>query len=336
MKPFAYRRAVDVEDAVSLVSTKPDTMFLAGGTNLVDLMKLGVSRPRGVVDISHLPLDHLVHGDDGRTTIGATVSNAALAGDTGIRRNYPVLSEAILAGASGQLRNSATVAGNLLQRTRCAYFQDVSKPCNKRVPGSGCPARTGAHRDLGILGVSTACIATQPSDMAVAMSVLDATVNLRGAQGERSVDLRDFYVLPGDDPRRETVVEHGELITDITLPRPPARAVMRYQKVRDRRSYAFAVISVAAVVSLTDDGRIAEARIAWGGLAPRPWRASRTETELRGRTPSSELIDRALREELRQATPLPQNAFKVELTIDTTAALLTDLIRAAQDQEAMQ
>jgi xanthine dehydrogenase YagS FAD-binding subunit len=333
MKPFAYQRATSVDDAISAVAHHPEAIYLAGGTNIVDLLKLGVSRPQALVDITDLPLDHLMHTDDGESVIGALATNAAVAGDPIIRSKYPVLSESILAGASGQLRNSATTAGNLLQKTRCAYFQDISKPCNKRVPGSGCPARTGAHRDLGILGVSTSCIATQPSDMAVALSVLDATVSLRSASGERTVKLQDFYVGPGTAPQRETVLEHGELITQIALPALPAGAVTRYHKVRDRWSYAFAVVSVAAVVVMDGDGRIEQARIAWGGVAPRPWRALVAEAEVRGHRPSPDLFERALRAELRRATPLPQNEFKVDLVKDVTAALLTELAHGAADQK---
>lgn len=333
MKTFAYERATSLEDAIQAVSADPDASYLAGGTNLVDLMKLQVRQPSSLVDISHLPLDHLTHRADGSAVIGATATNAAVAGDPGIRTNFPVLSEAILAGASGQLRNSATMAGNLLQKTRCAYFQDVTKPCNKRAPGTGCPARTGAHRDLGILGVSSSCIATQPSDMAVALAILDATVHLRGDAGKRAVALQDFYLPPGETPDRDTVLQHGELITEIQLPALPADAVSRYHKVRDRWSYAFAVVSAAAAVVLEDDGRIAQARIAWGGVAPRPWRASIAEAELRGRKPSKQLFERALRAELRHATPLPRNAFKVDLVADVTGALLADLIRTAEDRK---
>ncbi|GAA3021530.1 FAD binding domain-containing protein [Streptomyces fulvorobeus] len=332
MKPFAYQRADSIDDAISAIANHPGTAYLAGGTNLVDLMKLGVSRPRALVDISHLPLDHLTHRD-GHTVIGALATNATVAADPVIRTDFPVLSESILAGASGQLRNSASTAGNLLQKTRCTYFQDVSKPCNKRAPGSGCPARTGAHRDLGILGVSTSCIATQPSDMAVALSVLDATVSLRSAAGERTVKLQDFYVAPGTTPHRETVLEHGELLTQVAFPALPAGATSRYRKVRDRWSYAFAVISVAAVVVLDAHGRIEQVRIAWGGVAPRPWRAYLAEAELRGRRPSPELFERTLRAELRHATPLPQNEFKVDLVKDVTTALLTDLAHPAEDRK---
>ncbi|MEW2511152.1 xanthine dehydrogenase family protein subunit M [Streptomyces sp. NPDC046870] len=333
MKTFAYQRATSLDDAVQAVSADPDTLYLAGGTNLVDLMKLQVRRPRALVDITHLPLDHLTHRADGGAVIGATATNAVVAGDPDIRKNFPVLSEAILAGASGQLRNSATMAGNLLQKTRCAYFQDITKPCNKRAPGSGCPARTGAHRDLGILGVSSSCIATQPSDMAVALSICDAIVHIRGVAGKRTVGLQDFYVPPGKTPDQDNVLRHGDLITDIELPALPVGAVSRYHKVRDRWSYAFAVVSAAAAVVLRDDGRIAQARIAWGGVAPRPWRASIAEAELLGHKPSPQLFERAMRAELQHATPLPHNAFKVDLVADVTAALLEDLIRSAQERK---
>ncbi len=334
MKPFTYERAGDAAEAVAAVTADPETTYLAGGTNLVDLMKLGVVQARNLVDISHLPLGDLVHHPDGGAAIGATVSNAAIAGDPVVRRNFPVLAEAVLAGASGQLRNAATAAGNLLQRTRCAYFQDVRKPCNKREPGSGCPARSGAHRELGILGVSPSCIATQPSDMAVGLAVLDAVVTIRGVDGTRSVALRDFYTLPGDTPERETTLRHGDLITGIVLPPAPAGAVMQYRKVRDRWSYAFAVISVAALLTLADDGRIDQVRIAWGGVAPRPWRATAAEDLLRGQKPSAELFTRAAHAELRQATPMPQNEFKVDLTADVTTTVLLDLAERARNEEA--
>lgn len=333
MKPFTYQRAGDVAEAISSVTAAPETRYLAGGTNLVDLMKLGVARPDTLVDISRLPLGELRHDADGGAVIGATVTNAALAGDPGVRRKFPVLSEAVLAGASGQLRNAATVAGNLLQRTRCAYFQDVGKPCNKREPGSGCPARSGAHRDLGILGVSLSCVATQPSDMAVGLAVLDASVSVQGVTGTRAVALRDFHTLPRDTPERETVLRHGELITEIVLPPAPAGAVMHYRKVRDRWSYAFAVISVAGLLTLRDDGRIDQVRIAWGGVAPRPWRATVAENLLRGKEPDAELFARAAHAELSHATPLPQNEFKVDLTADVTVAVLTDLAHRARNQE---
>src|SRR5579883_2699600 len=218
MKPFQYKRATDAASAIAILKRTPSAAFLGGGTNLVDLMKLGVAQPELLVDISHLPYNHIEQLPDGGVRIGAMVRNSDLAADRTIRARYPMLAQALLAGASGQLRNQATTGGNLLQRTRCVYFQDASKPCNKRVPGSGCPARAGYHRNLAILGASESCIATHPSDMAVAMIALDATVRVLGPHGERIIPLTEFYRLPGDEPQRETVLEHGDLLTAVDLP----------------------------------------------------------------------------------------------------------------------
>ncbi|WP_432015260.1 FAD binding domain-containing protein [Streptomyces cucumeris] len=326
MKEFAYARAGDAREAAELIAQRPDAIYLGGGTNLVDLMKLGVTDPGLLVDVSRLPYDRIEHRDDGSVLIGATVRNGELAGDPGIRTRFPMLSQALLSGASGQLRTVATVGGNLLQRTRCVYFQDVTKPCNKREPGTGCPAVEGAHRDLAVLGTSGHCVASHPSDMAVALVALDAVVHLRSVDGTtRTVPVAELYLLPGDTPQRETVLERGDLITAVELPAPPAGAAMHYRKVRDRWSYAFALVSVATSVSVADDGSLADVRIALGGVAPRPWRASVAEERLRGRRPDEETLREAARAELAAARPLPDNAFKVDLAVDLIVAGIRDL-----------
>ena len=299
-------------------------MFLGGGTNLVDLMKLGVARPALLVDVSRLPHDRIEPLPEGGVRIGAAVRNSDLAADRGVRGTYPVLSQALLAGASGQLRNLATVGGNLMQRTRCVYFQDVSKPCNKRHPGSGCPARTGHHRDLAILGASESCIATHPSDMAVAMAALDATVEVEGPEGARSVPLVNFHRLPGAEPQRDTVLEHGELITAIELPALSFSARSRYRKVRDRASYAFALVSVAAALEVAE-GVVKDVRIAFGGVAHVPWRAWKAEAALRGAPATEKAFRQAAETELADASPLPGNAFKVRLAGNLLTRTLLDL-----------
>lgn len=326
MKPFGYLRARTTDEAVGASTGHPGAVFLGGGTNLVDLMKLGVATPDLLIDISGLPLDQVAYTAEGGLRIGATVRNSDLAADHVVRTRYPVLSQALLSGASGQLRNTATTGGNLLQRTRCPYFQDTSKPCNKRAPGTGCPAREGAHRDLAVIGHSAACVATHPSDMAVALAALDATVQLYSAEGGRSVPITDFHLLPGDTPDRDTVIRPGELITEVLLPPRPDGAVSLYRKARDRASYAFALASVAAVVTVRD-GRIEHAALAFGGLAHRPWRARAAEEILRGAGATDDTFARAVDAELAAARPLRDNAFKVELArslaIDSLAALTT-------------
>src|SRR5436309_12405570 len=279
MKPFRYERASDASAAIAMLAQAPSAAFLGGGTNLVDLMKLGVAQPDLLIDVAHLPYDRIELLPNGGIRIGAAVRNSDLAADRTIRARYPMLSQALLAGASGQLRNMATTGGNLLQRTRCVYFQDVSKPCNKREPGSGCPAREGYHRNLAILGASEACIATHPSDMAVAMVALDAVVRVLGPNGERTIPLIDFHRLPGTEPQKDTMLEHGELITAVDLPPLTFGIHSHYRKVRDRASYAFALVSVAAAIDVVD-GRIRDARIALGGVAHVPWRARKAEAEL--------------------------------------------------------
>ncbi len=331
MNPFRYERASDASGAVALLAKAPNGVFLAGGTNLVDHMKLGVRQPDLLIDISHLPYDRIEPLPDGGVRIGAMVRNSDLAADRTIRTRYPLLAQALLAGASGQLRNLATTGGNLLQRTRCVYFQDISKPCNKRMPGSGCSAREGYQRELAILGTSEACIATHPSDMAVALAALDAVVHVLGPQGERTIPLVEFYRLPGDEPQRDTVLEHGELLTAVDLPPLPFAMRSHYRKVRDRASYAFALVSVAAALDVAD-GMVRDVRIALGGVAPVPWRAARAEAALRGAPATEEVFGRAAEAELADAQPLPGNAFKVPLARNTLVRTLLDLTEEEKDR----
>jgi len=324
MNSFRFERAYDAPAAVAALAGAPNGAFLGGGTNLVDLMKLGVATPDVLVDVSRLPYDRIESLPDGGVRIGAAVRNSDLAADLTIRTRYPVLAQALLAGASGQLRNLATTGGNLLQRTRCVYFQDISKPCNKREPGTGCSARTGYHRNLAILGASEACIATHPSDMAVAMIALDAVVRVHGASGERTIPLAGFYRLPGDTPQRDTVLEHGDLITAIDLPPLAFATRSRYRKVRDRASYAFALVSVAAAIDVAG-GKVQAVRLAFGGVAPAPWRATRAEAALRGAPATEEEFRRAADAELAGAQPLRDNAFKIPLVRNVVVRTLLDL-----------
>jgi xanthine dehydrogenase YagS FAD-binding subunit len=329
VRPFDYERAADAEAAIAAVSERPGAAFLAGGTNLIDHMKLGVAGPELLVDVSRLPFDLIEELPGGGVRIGAGVRNADLAADPLIRARYPVLSHALLAGASGQLRNLATTGGNLLQRTRCVYFQDVTTPCNKREPGTSCSALGGYVRYHAILGASKSCVAVHPSDMAVAMAMYDAEVVVLDADGPIRIPIADLHRLPGDQPERDTVLEHGQLITSVEIPARSDGAVSTYRKVRDRASYAFALVSVAAELVLTD-GAIAAAHIAFGGVAHKPWRARRAEATLLGETPSEEVFIRAGQEELRDAEPLPGNEFKVELVQRTLVATLRTLIEGAR------
>jgi xanthine dehydrogenase YagS FAD-binding subunit len=327
MRPFAYERAADVAGALDLAGGGNGAHYLAGGTNLVDLMKLEVETPTLLVDIRGLAEDAIEDTPDGGLRIGALVTNSDLAVDPRVRERYPLLAQALLAGASGQLRNLATVGGNLLQRTRCAYFQDVTKPCNKRQGGrdpDGCPAREGDHRNLAILGHSAACIATHPSDMAVALAAIGATVHVAGADGVRTVPIPGLHRLPGDAPERDTVLEPGELITAIELPALPMAARSRYRKVRDRASYAFAVVSVAVAVDVAD-GIVRDCRIALGGVAHAPWRAERAEAALRGAAVAADAFAAAADAELQAAEPLRDNAFKVSLVRDVLVATLEEV-----------
>jgi xanthine dehydrogenase YagS FAD-binding subunit len=327
MRPFDYIRATEVAQAVALVSERPNARFLGGGTNLVDLVRRGVEAPDSLVDVTGLPLTQVEETTDGGLRVGAVVTNADLAHHALVRSRYPLLAQAVLAGASGQLRAMATVGGNLLQRTRCVYFTDLTTPCNKREPGSGCAARDGFSRYAAVLGASDSCVAVHPSDMAVALTALDARVELTSLGGVREVAVTDLYRLPGETPHLETVLAPGELVTAVLLPPPPSGA-MRYRKVRDRASYAFALVSVAAVLGI-DDGRVTTVRLGLGGVAPRPWRAARAETVLHGAEPTDETVLAAVDAELADATPLPGNEFKLGLTRRTVLAVL----RGLRDEE---
>ncbi|MER5459033.1 xanthine dehydrogenase family protein subunit M [Micromonospora sp. NPDC002389] len=329
MRPFRYARATDLAGAVALLARSPQAAFLGGGTNLVDLMKLDVARPDLLVDLRDVTSRSVTELPDGGVRIGAGVSNSDLAADPVIRRRYPVVAQALLNGASTQLRNLATVGGNLLQRTRCPYFQDVTTACNKRAPGTGCSAVEGHHRDLAILGVSPECIATHPSDLAVALAAMDALVQTTGPDGSRTIPLTELHRLPGSTPQTDTVLAHGELITAVDLPPLPFAARSYYRKIRDRASYAFALVSVAAALDLAD-GRIRDVRIALGGVAHRPWRATRAEDLLRGGPPTEDRLRRAAEAELADARPLPENAFKVPLARNAVVRTLLDL--AATDR----
>ena len=328
MREFAYERPDDAAAAVAAVTGRPAAAFLGGGTNLIDHLKLGIARPDLLVDVSRLPFGGVEEQADGRVRIGAGVRNGDLAADKLIRERYPVLSRALLAGASAQLRNLATTGGNLLQRTRCVYFQDVTTPCNKRTPGSGCSARHGYARNHAILGASEHCVATHPSDMAVALTALEAVVEVRGAAGPREIAIGDLYRLPGDEPGRDTTLEHGDLITGVLLPPLPAAASSTYRKVRERASYAFALVSVAAALELTD-GVIADVRIALGGVAHKPWRAKRAEDRLRGERFGEHVVRAAAETELAQAAPLADNAFKVPMVRNTLVSVLRELAQRA-------
>ena len=313
MKAFTYERASTPAEAAATVARRPGAKFIAGGTNLLDLMKLQIETPAHLVDVNGLKLDTIEPTPEGGLRIGALVRNTDLAADERIRRDYEVLSRALLAGASGQLRNRATTAGNLLQRTRCSYFYDTAQPCNKRVPGSGCSALDGFSRQLGVIGVSDACIATNPSDMAVAMRALDATVETVKPDGTtRAIPIAEFHRLPGDTPHIDTVLEGGELITAVTLP-PPAGGKQIYRKVRDRASYAFALVSVAAVIQRDGSGRVA-----FGGLAHKPWRVEAAEANLpRGGKVVTEQV-------LAGARATHDNAFKLRLAERTLASVLAE------------
>ncbi|MGW8884193.1 FAD binding domain-containing protein [Streptomyces sp. NPDC055749] len=333
MKPFAYLRPASVPEAVRACADHPGARFLGGGTNLVDLMKLGVETPDLLIDVSRLPLDRVTDTPEGGVRIGATVRNSDLAAHPSVRNRYPALSQALLAGASGQLRNAATTGGNLLQRTRCPYFQDISKPCNKRTPGAGCSARESSHRDLAVLGYSEQCVAVGPSDMAVALAALDATVHLHGPDGERAVPVTDFQRLPGGSPEQDTAIRPGELITEVVLPPSPDGAVSLYRKARDRASFAFALASVAAVLSVRD-GRIDQVALAFGGLAHQAWRARAAEEVLRGAPATHETFERAARAELVAARALRGNAFKVDLARNLAVGALAELTARATSSGA--
>lgn len=318
MKPFTYERAISPAEAAEAAARNPAAKFIAGGTNLLDLMKLEIETPAHLVDVNGLGLDKIESTREGGLRIGALVRNTDMAADPRVRRDYGLLSRAVFAGASGQLRNMATTAGNLLQRTRCPYFYDTNQACNKRVPGSGCAALTGYSRQLAVIGTSESCIATYPGDMAVAMRALDATVEtIRPNAATRSIPIADFYRLPGATPHLENVLQHGELITAVTLPKPVGGKHI-YHKVRDRASYAFALVSIAAIVQPDGMGRVAV-----GGVAPRPWRDEASEAEMpRG----AKAVTAKL---MAGAKPTDDNAFKVKLVERTLASVLSEA-RAAQ------
>lgn len=328
MTPFSYSRADNAAEAVRM-SGAAGAKYLGGGTNLVDLMRETIERPSTLVDVTGLNTS-IVESKEGGLKIGAAVRNSALAGDRRVRANYPMLSRAIVAGASAQIRNMATVAGNLLQRTRCTYFyDDTGSACNKRSPGQGCDARQGFHRYHAILGASEQCIATHPSDMAVALAALDAVVHLQGHGGSRSIALTDFHRLPGARPDIETRLAPGELITAIELPPLALARNSTYRKVRDRASYAFALISIAAALDVKD-GRVTDARLALGGVAHKPWRATKAEAALIGQPANDASFLAAANAELSDAVPLPRNGFKIELAKRTIAAVLGDLARTSE------
>jgi len=328
MREFEYQRVFDVSGAVALLDTDPDARFLGGGTNLVDLMRAGVERPALLVDVRELPLNRIEVTPNGDLRIGATVTNSDLAAHPEVRRRYPALTQAVLAAASGQLRNMATVGGNLLQRTRCAYFTDLSRPCNKRTPGSGCSALKGEHHNHAILGASEHCVATHPSDMAVALAAFDAVVSYETADGPGELALADFYLPVAGTPNRETALPPGALITGVTLPAAPVAAVSRYRKVRERASYAFAIGSVAAALDVRD-GVVHEVRLAFGAVASRPWRAREAERVLTGGPAGAEAFAAAADAELAAAEPLPHNAYKVTLLRNLVVAVLTELTEEA-------
>ena len=318
MKIFEFIRPADAGAAITTAAQAKtaqqgaEVRYIAGGTTLLDLMKLNVETPGRLLDINRLPLDKIETTADGGLKIGATVRNSDLAHHATVRRDYAVLSQAILAGASTQLRNMATTAGNLLQRTRCAYFRDTAMPCNKREPGTGCPAITGSNRTLAVLGTSEHCIATNPSDMCIAMAALEATIHVQGPKGSRAIPFGEFHLLPGNTPHRETVLEPGDLITHVTLPAPIKGSKQLYLKLRDRASYEFALASAAVVISITGQN-VTRARIALGGVGTKPWRSQEAEAVLVGQPANGANFRRAAEAALRDAKPQSENGFKVEL-----------------------
>jgi xanthine dehydrogenase YagS FAD-binding subunit len=323
LKSFTYERPSTPAEAAKAVGSRRSAKFIGGGTNLLDLMKLEVETPTHLVDVNHLGLDKIEDTPEGGLRIGTQVRNSDLAADERVRKRYAVLSRALLAGASAQLRNKATTGGNLLQRTRCYYFYDTAKPCNKRDPGSGCAAIEGFNRNLAILGASPKCIATYPSDMAVAMRVLDASVETIAPDGAtRTIPIAEFHRLPGDQPERDTNLNPGELITHVTLP-PPPKGVQVYRKVRDRASYAFALVSVAAVLD-GESGHIRNARFAFGGIAQKPWRIEAAELEVDDRPANAATFNAAADRVLEGARGYGSNDFKIPLTRRALAAVLTE------------
>jgi xanthine dehydrogenase YagS FAD-binding subunit len=328
VRAFQYRRAATAAEAVAMVAGEPQAAFLGGGTNLVDLMKLGVQRPRLLVDVTRLGLDRIETPPGGGLRVGASVRNSNLAAHPVVRRDFPLLARAVLSGASGQVRNMATMAGNLLQRTRCVYFQDIGKPCNKREPETGCSARDGVDRDLAILGASPACIATHPSDLAVALAALDAIVEVLEPAGARQIPLTELFRLPGDQPDRETTMDTGGLIIAVRVPALSFSRFSTYRKARDRASFAFAAGSVAAAIDV-QGAVVRDVRLAFGGVAHRPWRARAAEDALRGQPATRDSFSHAADVELAAAQPLAGNGFKVPLIRSMTAATLIELVERA-------
>jgi len=331
MTPFSYLRAVDPDAAIAQASADPQAKFLGGGTNLIDLMKMEVEKPTQLIDINRIPLAQIEELPEGKgVRIGALARNSDVAMHPLIRQRYPVLAQALESGASPQLRNMATVGGNLLQRTRCYYFYDPAFPnCNKRNPGSGCGALEGFNRIHAILGQSEQCIATHPSDMCVAMAALDAVVRVRGANGDREIPFADFHRLPGMTPNIDTNLQAGELITAVDLPALPFAVRSTYLKMRDRASYAFALVSVDAALDLNPDGTIKEARIALGGVAHKPWRAAKAEKQLSGKKPEEAALRDAAEAELAEAKGYKHNSFKIELAKRTMVRALTTVAAIA-------
>ncbi|HEY2725665.1 MAG TPA: xanthine dehydrogenase family protein subunit M [Parafilimonas sp.] len=325
MKPFTYKEANNVDDAVETISTVSAAKFIGGGTNLVDLMRENIEQPDKVIDVTHLPLTEVEELNDGSIKIGALVRNSQLAANKIIRERFPVLSMAILNGASAQLRNMATTGGNIMQRTRCYYFYDETSRCNKRKPGSGCDAIDGYNRIHAILGTSEKCIATHPSDMCVAMSMLDAKIIVKGKNGEHEIAFTDFHKLPGDTPNIETVLQQDELITAVIIPSLLFAKNSLYRKVRDRASYAFALVSVAAALEV-ENNIVKNVRLALGGVAHKPWRAFKAENYLMNKQATEENFYAAAEEELENAKGFGDNNFKIELAKRTIVSVLKELV----------
>ena len=328
MNEFSYARAADSAQAIQLFGERPHARYLGGGTNLVDLMRETIEQPEALIDVTGLSRDIVAH-DDGSVFIGAAAKNTSVAADRAIRQRFPVLARALLAGASGQIRNMATVGGNVMQRTRCYYFYDDAARCNKRTPGAGCDAVDGFSRIHAILGASPACVATHPSDMCVALAALDAVVHIEGASGARSMPFTELHRLPGDRPDQETQLLEGELITGIELPPLAFADRSTYRKVRDRASYAFALVSVAAALQIDGDGKVKDVRLALGGVAHKPWRATRAEAALRGMPATEASFGAAADAELQDAHALRDNGFKIELAKRTMVAALLELTEGA-------
>ncbi|ROR90228.1 FAD binding domain-containing protein [Nocardioides aurantiacus] len=327
MRTFTYLRPDDVAGAVEAVAADAEARFIAGGSNLVDHLKLGVARPGTLVDVTRLGLD-AIEPHEGGLRVGANVRNSDLAAHPVVRQRYPAVARALLAGASGQIRHQATTAGNLLQRTRCVYFQDVTTPCHKREPGSGCSAVEGYGRYNAILGASESCVAVHPSDLAVALTAVDAVVVVQGPGGERRVPMTELHRLPGDRPQDDTVLEHGDLVVAVELPDSPVSGLSTYYKARDRASYAFALVSVAAAVDLDGD-TVRDLRVVWGGVAHKPWRATTLEDRLRGHVLTEETVAAAADAELSDAVTTADNAYKPAMVRGATIHALTGLARRA-------